>query len=394
MTDDVLEVAQLDESPRAGEELAQPVDLGSRMASWRTIASFAIALAILAVALKKSGVTPGDLRTALTQVNPWLFGLAFVIYYTSFPLRTLRWRMLMRNANTGDELALLNRARFRDLLEILYLSWFANCVVPAKLGDVYRAYLTRTSVGISAPRTVGTILAERVLDLLVLFPLLLLAAVLTFRDQLFADSTMRTVVFGAMALGIIAALAVLAIWQLGDGVRSRLPQRIHAIFTAFQEGAVRSFRRDLGALFGLTVLVWFCEGGRLYMVLWALGLMGHGKIGPSAAWFLALGSSVITTLPAAPGGLGFVEAFLIASFKALKHGTTGGTAAAVALLDRIISYLSLVVIGFIVYICSSKTREALRAPAPRNEPPAPGRPLQGEPSQVLGTLQSGAGSRR
>src|SRR5579864_4639640 len=152
-------------------EIAQKVELGRRFANWRTLASFSFALIILVVALSKSGVSVSDLKSALRQVNPVLYLAAFLLYYVSFPLRTIRWRILMRNANTGVDAERLRKASFVDLLEILYLSWFANCVIPAKLGDVYRAYLTRSAVGISASRTVGTILAERVLDLVVLFPL-------------------------------------------------------------------------------------------------------------------------------------------------------------------------------------------------------------------------------
>ena len=54
-----------------------------------------------------------------------------------------------------------------------------------------------------------------------------------------------------------------------------------------------------------------------------------------------------------------VDTFLIAAFKVLKQGATGGQAVAVALLDRIISYLSIVVIGFVLYLVSSKTKTAL-----------------------------------
>ena len=35
------------------------------------------------------------------------------------------------------------RVRYGDATEILFLSWFVNCLVPAKLGDLYRAYLLR-----------------------------------------------------------------------------------------------------------------------------------------------------------------------------------------------------------------------------------------------------------
>lgn len=348
----------------AEEEVPQRVDLGRRFANWRTLASFVFALAILIIALKKSGVTLSDLQDNLRTVNPGLYLLGFIVYYASFPIRTLRWRLLMRNANSGEDAQRLEGVHFRDLLEILYLSWFANCVIPAKLGDVYRAYLLRNTANISASRTVGTILAERVLDMLVLFPLLFVAALLTFRDKMLADSTMRNVLVGGLVLGVLAIVAVLAIWQLGDGLRSLLPQRVHRVFTAFREGALHSFRSGVGVLFLLTLVIWSCEGGRLFLVLASLDLIGSGKLGPSAALFLALGSSVITTIPFAPGGLGLVETFLIAAFKSLMPLSKGGLAAAVALLDRLISYVSLVVIGFILYLFSKKTHAALQAPRP------------------------------
>jgi glycosyltransferase 2 family protein len=368
MTTDDLEVADLSavgedstaEAPMV--DIPQKVDLGRRFANWRTLASFAFALIILVIALDKSGVNITDLKNALKKVNPFIFVSAFIVYYLSFPLRTIRWRILMRNANTGEDAERLRKASFGDLLEILYLSWFVNCVLPAKLGDVYRAYLTRGWVGISASRTVGTILAERVLDLIVLFPLLLTAALLTFHDQLLTDNSLRFVLFGALGLGFFAILIVVVLWALGDKLHLLLPQRVHRVYYAFREGAMQSVRSDVAPLLALTVVVWACEGGRLYLVLDSLGLIQTGKLGPSAALFMALGSSVITTLPLAPGGLGFVETFLIASFKTLKTGSTGGTAAAVALLDRIISYLSIVVIGFVLYIVSKKTRKVLATP--------------------------------
>jgi uncharacterized protein (TIRG00374 family) len=349
----------------AEDEVPQRVDLGRRFTDWRTPLSFFIALIILVVALRKSGVTISDLQSALRKVNPVLYLCAFVVYYVSFPLRTLRWRQLMLNANTGQDAEKVRHAKFRDLIEILYLSWFANCVIPAKLGDVYRAYLTRSCLDISASRTVGTILAERILDLLILFPLLLGAAVLTFQNRLLESDALRYVLGGALGLGVIAVVAILAIWRLGDGLRNILPQRVHAVFTTFREGAIYSFRGNIGKLLFLSVLIWVCEGGRLYLVLASLGMIKAGEIGPSAALFLALGSSVLTTLPIAPGGLGFVDAFLIATFRVLKHGATGGQAAALAFLDRIVSYLSIVIIGFFLYLFSSKTKTSL--PGSRSE---------------------------
>ncbi len=60
------------------------------------------------------------------------------------------------------------------------LSWFANCIVPAKLGDAYRAYLLKRERGVSFSATIGTILAERIIDVLVLFLLMLAATSFAF----------------------------------------------------------------------------------------------------------------------------------------------------------------------------------------------------------------------
>ena len=243
----------------AEDEIATPVDLGRRFTNWQTPVSFLIAVTILAIALYKLHIDRGQLGNALHKINPLLYLAAFVVYYVLFPIRALRWKILMLNANTGPELEKVKRTPLKDLVEIIYLSWFANCVIPAKLGDVYRAYLLKKTEGVSASRTVGTILAERILDLVVLFPLLLAAAVLTFHKRLLDNSTLRFVMIGAFVLGVVAVAVIVSIWRLGDGLRRVLPLRIHSIFTAFREGAVDSFRANVGTLVGLSIVVWFCE---------------------------------------------------------------------------------------------------------------------------------------
>jgi uncharacterized protein (TIRG00374 family) len=70
---------------------------------------------------------------------------------------------------------------------------------------------------------------------------------------------------------------------------------------------------------------------------------------------------VLTTLPLTPGGLGVVEAFMVTVLVVLAvHGGHDAkeVAAAVALLDRIISYLSIAVIGFFLYAFTDKAHVA------------------------------------
>jgi len=360
-----LENAARERQPEAEAETGQ-VALGKRFGDWRTWLSFAVALGILVLAVTKAGIRWDLALRAIGHANPAWFALAFAVYYATFPLRGLRWRVLLHNANE-DNPALrgaVDRASLWSLTRIVYLSYFANAVVPAKLGDIYRAYLARRELGVSLSRTVGTILAERILDLVVLFPLLALAAVLTFRERLFSahDPTIRAALLIGLGLAVAATAVLVIVWLAHEGVLRLLPRRFHDIYVHFRHGALRSFGRDTPLLAGQTVTVWLLEGARFACILAALGLLsplnGGRGVGLDAALFLALGSTVLTTLPLTPAGLGLVEPFIftVLALLAVPGGVTTG--AAVAVLERIVSYLSIAVFGFALYIISNRARPA------------------------------------
>ena len=74
---------------------------------------------------------------------------------------------------------------------------------------------------------------------------------------------------------------------------------------------------------------------------------------------VALASALLTTLPITPAGLGFVESaivgiLLLAASWGLAPGIDENVAASVAILDRVISYWSLIVTGIILYLITRK----------------------------------------
>lgn len=351
-----LKPSEVAEEAQIEDEMPQQVSLGARFRDPRTLLSFGIALVILAVAVIKAGIDWNTTLHTLRSANLALFAMAFVAYYASFPIRTHRWRRLMHNANHGDVQERIDHFPLWDLTQILYLSWFVNVIVPFKLGDVYRAYLARRWIGVSLSRTIGALLAERILDLVVLFPLLLVAAVLTFQAKLFAahDDIIGGALLAGLVLSVVAGAILVVIWRAGESILRVLPHRLHDIYRLFRHGAVNAFGHELPALVGQTAVVWLLEGTRLACVLWALGLIAPGKIGPAAAIFLALGSSVLTALPLTPGGLGVVDAFVVTGLVLLNVSGGKSTAVAADMLDRLISYMSIAVIGFFVYAFTNK----------------------------------------
>src|ERR1039457_3559504 len=89
------------------------------------------------------------------------------------------------------------------------------------------------------------------------------------------------------------------------------------------------------------------EGARLGLVVFSLHLVGV-HLGPSQFLLIALVAALLTTVPFLPGGLGLVEAGMVGVL--ISVGDVGRNAAlSIALLDRSISYGSVVVVGAVVF---------------------------------------------
>lgn len=345
------EVERTEEWNEPSDQQAEDaLSIGHRLGDWKTIVSFAFAILLIVGLVVKGGINPTAMWQRLKTINVTLFLSALVVYYLTFPLRGLRWKILLRNVYQGSDSEAVDQMSVRGLTEIIYISWFVNCVVPAKLGDLYRAYLAKLWAGISWTRTVGTVLAERIIDILVLGVLLAGTGLVVFHDRLGKVGIILALGLGLAVVGIIALVLMKA---MSAHIRKRVPERFLQRYIAFEEGTLHSFRR-LPVLLGLTIAIWLLEGSRFQLVFSSLGLHSQLSGIPFAPMlFFALGTAVLTTVPFTPGGLGLVEAALLSVMVYL--GMQKSDAAAVVLVDRILSYYSIAFFGFLVYLLSKRS---------------------------------------
>lgn len=324
-------------------ETERGFNLKDRFFNLRTLISFVIGIVAIVVLVRGINVDLADTWARLTTANLFWYGLALAIYWSTFWVRALRWRIFLHNVgyhpDDGVRIPGLN-----GLTRIISLSWFANCIVPAKLGDAYRAYLLCQESAVSFSRTIGTILAERFLDLLVLIALFATAAVgMVVRGVIKIDLTGILVIAG---LGVLLLVALLILRFSHAPVRRLLPKRVVPVFDRFHDGTFASFRR-LPLTLPLTVVVWAGEAGRLLLVTWALGL----SVPLPLILFVALATALLSAIPITPGGLGLVE---LGSVGGLQLVMAHNDAVAVTVLDRAISYWSVIVVGLVLYLVSRK----------------------------------------
>ncbi|MBC8280023.1 MAG: flippase-like domain-containing protein, partial [Chloroflexi bacterium] len=274
-------------------ELVRPSIL-RRVFSLPAVVSMALAALFLVFMVTRFDVDLGTMWDEVTGANPWYLVLAFLVHYTTFLFRGIRWRLLLQNAAVDGEQV----PGVVYCSQLVLLSWFANSVGWLRLGDAYRAYLYRDEQNGSFSRTIGTILAERSLDT-VLVALLLLAAVPFLLDS---GDSVTWVVLG-LAASLVVCLAVILVamtWARGLLLR-KMPPWMALRYERFHQGTMGSFQRvPMATVWGL--LGWTAEISRMFLVVEALGY----DISFSLVVFLTLANSLLTLVPT-PGGVGAVE---------------------------------------------------------------------------------------
>ncbi len=346
--------------PDEPAERSEQLSLGARLRQPRTIISIAVPFVIIAVFVYLNGAQLARVPALLLGASPGLILLAFAIHYLGFPLRGYRWASLLHGTGV--------RISTRDSTEIIFLSWLVNCVVPAKLGDVYRAYLLKINSTVSLSRTFGTVFMERVLDLFAIALLGIAAGFWSFRTGL-PPAIQVVFLIGVIVVGALA-LGLFTMRNLGRRfiVALPLPHRILELYDRFEEGVFGAIGlRALPRLAVITGFIWATEALRLYLVVQAYGF-DDVSLGLSGAVFVALIGSLLTAVPLSPAGFGIVEAGVIGVLT-VGYGVPLPEASAIALLDRLISVFSVIVFGSIAYLASDKPRGGARV---AEEEPVPG----------------------
>jgi hypothetical protein len=108
-----------------------------------------------------------DVVAQLRGVKLVPFAATIVLATAMFPLRTLRWRVLLRAEGADLPLA--------PLWHATAIGFMGNNLLPARAGEIARAYAVREMTGVRFTTAVASIAVERVLDGLTLVSFLVLA---------------------------------------------------------------------------------------------------------------------------------------------------------------------------------------------------------------------------
>ncbi len=311
--------------------------LKRRLLSPKTGIPLIALILVIALLTNKTDIGFSDTWEHITTLNPWWYVLAFVSHYTTFVFRGARWRALIANAHRhggGPPPSVAYAGR------VILMGWFVNSVTWFRMGDAYRAYAYASDTNTSFSRSMGTVMADRFIDLVVVAVLITIGVGALFvGGQIVPPVFLVGVAVGAL---LVVGAGLVAMVLARRWVAPRLPERLREMYHRFHSGTMDSFGR-MHIVFALGVLGWLSEAGRLFCVVMAVGT----PVALGLVLFVPMANGLLTAVPLTPGGLGLVETG-VTGLLGLELAVEA--ALAVALVDRSISYVSIVATGGAVFV--------------------------------------------
>lgn len=323
--------------------------------------SLLVAAGFLLFLLTRFDVDIGDTWRQVKDANPWLLVAAFAVHYTTFFFRGARWRILLaHSAESAGESEPVPGLLFCS--RAVLLGWFVNSIGWLRLGDAYRAYLYREEHNAAFSGAIGTILAERVLDVVLVALLLLITAPLLV-SQVGGGAVWGFVTLTAFLLVLLLFIVLTALVRLRMLLLRLLPGWLSSRYERFLFGAT-TVRYKLPQTTLLGLLGWFAEIGRMYLVAMALGF----DLGMATVIFLTLANSLLSLVPT-PGGIGAVESG-VAGLAVRLSALAKESATALVLVDRFITYISVIVVGALIFASRPllRKRQTATTAVPGNTP--------------------------
>jgi glycosyltransferase 2 family protein len=222
--------------------------------------------------------------------------LAALCLVLGYACRVQRWRMMLRAHNPA--------LGFARPAVAFYAATAVNNLVPLRMGDALRCVGFTRWLGVSSGAVLGTMLVERLLDLIALLLGFALAV------WLLAPTGAGWRKMGLLALGmaIVGAGALVLLPRLGvwatkavDRFGPKVSLRLDSVLTPLRNalGDLSTRRRQV-ALVGWTLPVWLFEGA----TFWVVALAMPALRAPVAAWLALPAGTLATLLPTTPGHIG------------------------------------------------------------------------------------------
>lgn len=272
--------------------------------------------------------------------------IAAVFFYATLFIRAWRWQITLKT---------LTDIKLMPTFGAMTIGYMANNLLPMRLGEVYRAQVVHQMTKLSRSAAFGTIVAERLIDLVYMVPFLGLAFVIyPLPDKIRIAAYILSIAAFLMGgfciwLGVDRTRALSWAKKILRILPEKLGAKIYDLLATFSAGLGVMGRRELMWKLGISsTVLWVMYAVMVYLVMASVGLTGpeypmiHNDLVGSVLVMLVV-TTIGFVIPGAPGAVGTYHGVAVLGLSLFN--VPGDRAAGFAVLLHALNYLPLTLMG-------------------------------------------------
>ncbi|MEA1986943.1 MAG: lysylphosphatidylglycerol synthase transmembrane domain-containing protein [Candidatus Marinimicrobia bacterium] len=300
------------------------------------IIQIGIGLLISGVALYYtfSGIEWKVFATEIKEINLYYYSVGCFLAIFAIYIRAIRWKYLLKP---------LGNFKVIHLFKGTVVGFFGNYILPVRMGEVLRPYITGKFTNYSGTKLFPTIVAERFIDMIAFFVFILLVSIfIPFGEQL---NFLRIIIPIFILFLFIAGLLY---YKYKEKIQSHFDSKdsiVHKFLSKLNVGFSSLFKIDNPlTIFILSLLIWLCYGLLFYFGLMAFSV----ESAMTVASFLLVTTTFAITIPAAPGNIGTYHYAVI--FTLAMFGIEKSVSSPISVMLHLVGLIPVTILGIIFYL--------------------------------------------
>ena len=282
--------------------------------------------------------------------------LGFLVYFFSIYFRTIRWNSIFQNKI---------KIKLTSLSRIVISGYMFNNLIPARLGELARIYHFNLVKKIDKSYLFGTILAERITDVIALFIFIGIGIFFAPKDLLINLSDELGVNINLIYLFLILIGLSIVFFVLMQFKKYRkiittfmpkfnfINNKILNIVDSFFKGLFNLEKNKIIYIIFLALIIWIIEFSMFFIVETQIELNLDNTF--LAIVFFGVFANLSGIVPSTSGGWGPFE--LIGTIVLISFGADRENAAAFTIIVHLILWLPISIIGLICFLYDLKGRK-------------------------------------
>ena len=321
---------------------------------------FSVGLAALFLYLAFQDIDFGEVMELVSQASIFWVLIFIASFMLGHYVRTFRWKVILNSVKPDTKM--------NNLFGALMIGYGVNCVTP-KLGEVTRAIMIGKYENLSRSSMFGTVIVERVIDIIALGSAVLISAFIWSSNLYETFPWLEAALYiSAIILFTVLLMIYLSIkfrekfygyiLKITSKISNKIAERLGYIFDMLIQGFTSlKGTKNYTLTFITSVVLLIIYAFSAYLGFYMLNMQSEKEVTYAMGWILMSISAIGTVIPT-PGATGSYHALAMSTL-VLLFGFGETVSAAYAFLTHIISYILFIVIALLMFLLLNKQHVSL-----------------------------------